>query len=103
MYYGHVPGIIILQAIWDGIPQLVGTVPLRTGTAVHVLFCFLPSRRFFDSLFCDHALDFRLSDRQERHSKFWVSQPTQAQRSETGDREVKKFGVGPLTGAGGLI
>ena len=30
-----------------GTPHLVSTVPLRTGTAVHVLFCFLPSRRFF--------------------------------------------------------
>ena len=45
-YHGYVPGIILLQVIRDGIPQLVSTVPLRTGTAaVHVLFCFLPSRR----------------------------------------------------------
>ena len=35
------------------------TVPLSTGTAVHVLFRFLPSRRFFAACFCDHGLDFR--------------------------------------------
>ena len=43
---GCVPGIVRLQVRRDGIPQLVSTVPSRTGTAVHVLFCFLPSRRF---------------------------------------------------------
>ena len=29
----NVPGVISLQVIRDGLPQLVGTVPLRTGTA----------------------------------------------------------------------
>ena len=44
----HVPGIISLQVMRDGLPQLVSTVPLRTGTAVvHALFCLLPARRFF--------------------------------------------------------
>ena len=52
--------------IRDGIPQLVNSVPLRTGAAVHVwfctfftFFCFLLSRCFFVSLFCYHGLDFR--------------------------------------------
>ena len=33
----------------DGIRQLVGTVPLRAGTAVHALFCccVIQSNRFF--------------------------------------------------------
>ena len=37
------------EVIRDGTPQLGSTVPLRTGydIAVHVLFCFLPSRGFF--------------------------------------------------------
>ena len=47
MYHGYVPGIISLQAIRDGAQQLDSTVPLRTGTAVRVLFSFLPSRHFF--------------------------------------------------------
>ena len=37
---GYVHGTISLQVIWDGMPQLISTVPL------HVLFCFLPTRRF---------------------------------------------------------
>ena len=47
--------------IRDGTPQLVSTVPLRAGTAVHVLFSFLPSRGFsYRSLFnSDHVVDFR--------------------------------------------
>ena len=52
IYHGYVPGTISLQLIRDAIPQLVSTVSLRTGTAVHVrLFCFLPSRRFFVACF----------------------------------------------------
>ena len=50
-----------LPVIQDGIPQLVGTVPLRTVSGVHVIFCvcvcvcfffsgFVPPRRFFRSL-----------------------------------------------------
>ena len=30
----------VVSDTWDGIPQLVSTVPLRTGTAVHVIFTF---------------------------------------------------------------
>ena len=49
IYHGYVPGIFSLQVIRDGIPHLVSTLPLRTGTAVHLLFCvcvfFVPSRR----------------------------------------------------------
>ena len=56
----NVPGTISLQVIRDGIPQLVSTVRLRTGTAaVHVLFCFLPWRHFFVFIHCDRGLDFK--------------------------------------------
>ena len=50
MYHGDVPGAISLRVIRDGIPQLVidGTAPLPTGTSVHALFSFLPSRRFLE-------------------------------------------------------
>ena len=60
VYHGYVSGIISLQVTHDGIPQLVinSNVPLRNGTAVHVLFCFLPTRRFYCSLLCDRGLDF---------------------------------------------
>ena len=58
-YHGWVRGIIELQVTRYGIPQLVGTVPLRAGTALHALLCFLPSRRFFSALFCDHGLHLR--------------------------------------------
>ena len=35
-----------------------GTVPSRTGTAVHIiLFSFIET--LFCTLFCDHGLDFR--------------------------------------------
>ena len=51
-----VRGIIWLQVIRDGIPQLINTVPLRTGTVVHVLFGFLSSRGpFFES--CSVSMD----------------------------------------------
>ena len=43
----YVPGFISMQVIRDGIRQLVRTVPLRTGTAVHVFFCVLPLREAF--------------------------------------------------------
>ena len=46
IYHGYVPVMIWLQVIRDGVPQLVSTVPSRTGTAVHVLFGFLPTRLF---------------------------------------------------------
>ena len=63
MYHLCVPGTFWLQVTRNGIPQLVCTDPLRTGTVVHVFFllcCFLPSRGFScGSLFCDHGLDFR--------------------------------------------
>ena len=63
-YHGYVPGIISMQVIRDGIPQLVSTVPLRTGTGVLVMYIFLPSRRFC-SLFGDHGLDFRERSQRE--------------------------------------
>ena len=65
MYHRYVPGVISLQMTPDGIPQVVILpLPLRTGTAVHVLFCssthFLPSRGFsYSSLFCDHGARFK--------------------------------------------
>ena len=43
MYYGYVPGIISLETIRDDMPQLIGTVSLRAGTAMHVLFCSVSS------------------------------------------------------------
>ena len=48
MYHGYVPGVMSLQVIRDGIPQpVIVPLPLRTGTAVYVLFvCFLPLRGF---------------------------------------------------------
>ena len=59
MYHGRVPGVISLQVIRDGIPQLASTFPLRTGTAVRVLFCFLAYETLFRSLFCGRGLGFR--------------------------------------------
>ena len=49
----YVPGIISLRVISDGIPQLVGTVPLRTGTttAVHILLLLLLIVCFLTSLY----------------------------------------------------
>ena len=57
---GYVPGNMSLQVIRDDIPQLArhSTVPLRTGTAVHVLFVFF-HRDAFCRLFCDHGLGLR--------------------------------------------
>ena len=46
IYHGYVTGIISLQVMRDGEPQLVRTVRLRTSTAVHLFFA-LPSRCFF--------------------------------------------------------
>ena len=37
VYHGYVSGIISLQVIRDGTPQLVSTGPLRAGTAVHFI------------------------------------------------------------------
>ena len=46
----YVPGVILLRVRRDGIPQLrystspqlvIVPLPLRTGTAVHVLFCLV--------------------------------------------------------------
>ena len=54
--HGYVPGTCSLQVMRDGMPQLVSTVSFRAGTAVHVLFCVLPSRRLFCRLVCDHGL-----------------------------------------------
>ena len=46
--HGYVTGNSSLQVARDGIPLLVSAVPLCTGTtALHVLFCFLPSREAF--------------------------------------------------------
>ena len=59
MYHGHDLGIISLQVMPDGILQLVSIVPMRTGAAVQVFFCCLPSRRsWFDILIFDHRPDF---------------------------------------------
>lgn len=56
--------LFFIPVIRNGVPQLVGTGPLRTGTAVHVLPCtwhlFIfahPDASF--SLFRDHGRDFR--------------------------------------------
>ena len=37
--HGYVPDIIRLRVVRYGTPQLVSTVPFRTSTALHVLFC----------------------------------------------------------------
>ena len=50
MYHGHIPGIISLQVIRDGVPQLVGTVLLRAATAVNELLCS-SIKTFFSGLF----------------------------------------------------
>ena len=53
-----VPGAISQQVIRDRVVHVVIVpLPLRAGTAVHALFCFL--RDVYCSLFCDHGLDFR--------------------------------------------
>ena len=44
MYHGYVPGVISLQVIRDGIPQLaIVPFPLRAGTAVHVYLVLFSS------------------------------------------------------------
>ena len=48
--HGYVPGIIWMQVIRDGVPQLVSTFLLRAGNAVHVV-CF--------TFFCEHRLELR--------------------------------------------
>ena len=61
MYHGYVLGVISQQVIRDYVRQ-VGMVPLplRTGTAVHVLFCLLLSvETFIIACFGDHGLDVR--------------------------------------------
>ena len=51
---GYVPGIILLQAIQDDVPQLLGTVPLRTSTAAARTYYFV----FFDrDAFCGLCSD----------------------------------------------
>ena len=48
MYHGYVPGVISQQVIRDRVIQVVIVpLPLRTGTAVHVLFCLLSSIEAF--------------------------------------------------------
>ena len=43
-YHGYVPGVISLQVIRDGIPQLaIVPFPLRAGTAVHVYLVLFSS------------------------------------------------------------
>ena len=63
IYHGYVPVLISLQVIRDDIPRLaIVSFPLRTGTAVLLLFCLFSSIEtlfVFCSLFCDHGLDFR--------------------------------------------
>ena len=49
-YHGYVPGNISSQVIEDGIPQLVIIVPfpcILVLRCTQVLFCFLPSERFW--------------------------------------------------------
>ena len=58
--HGRVPGIISLQVIRDGIPQLLSTVPLRTGTAVHssiILLCSIET--IFLACFFHDGVHFR--------------------------------------------
>ena len=48
MYHGYVPGVISLQVIRGGIPQVAIVALLsRTGTAVHVLFGLLSAIETF--------------------------------------------------------
>ena len=47
LFHGYVSVISPLQAMPDGIPPLVGTVPLRTGTPVAVHVLFMPGTFFF--------------------------------------------------------
>ena len=59
-YHGCFPGMLQLQVIRDGTPQ-VATVPARASTAVHVWSMNLQltasfHRHAFFSLFCDHGL-----------------------------------------------
>ena len=58
---GYVSGVMSLQVMRDGIPQLVVVpFPLRTGTTMHVLFCLSSSiETLYCSLFCDHWARFR--------------------------------------------
>ena len=55
---GMILELFWLQQIRDGIPHLISTAPLRTGTAVRN--CYLPSRRFlvFEPHHRHHGLDF---------------------------------------------
>ena len=60
-----------LPVIQDGIPQLVGTVPLRTVSGVHVIFCvcvcvfvffflvLFHRGAFFVACVCDHGQKLR--------------------------------------------
>lgn len=55
IYHGCVPGTSSLQVVQDGMPQLFSAVPLRTGTAVHVIFrafLFSSTKTVFYSLIC---------------------------------------------------
>ena len=52
IYHGYVLGIISLQVIRDGTSQPVSIVPVRTGTAVKVLFCLPSSMETFIVLAC---------------------------------------------------
>ena len=58
---GYVTGVISQQVIRDRVRQVVLVpLPLRTGIAVHVLFCLLSFHRdVYCRLFCDHGMDFR--------------------------------------------
>ena len=48
MYHGYVPGILSQQVMRDRVRQVVtAPLPLRIGTAVHVLFCLLSSIETF--------------------------------------------------------
>ena len=48
MYHGYVPGVISQQVRRDRVRQVVIVpLPLRTGTAVYLLFCLLSSIETF--------------------------------------------------------
>ena len=49
---------VVLHKVKDDVPQLAGTVPLRTGTGIDAFLfwiCVLPSRCFFDFFWLSRA------------------------------------------------
>ena len=63
-YHGFVPGIIWMQVIRDGIPQLVSIVLFAYSwyyigaPTSYILVCFSPIKNV-SACFCDHGPDFR--------------------------------------------